>query len=175
MRTFTTYLLAGLAIGFLTVPASSRLSQPPVAKFAKAGVEHSALDHCTSRPLKEDGCGQCAHFLANRIVQDESAWLLAIYAQRGHMILNRKLRGRPRRSKPRQLPHQYFVHVMEEALKAIAEVEPGARVNIAIFSEGHVGATVDEHGEPVSWKVVHELCVHEGLNCLKVRELRWQS
>lgn len=36
----------------------------------------------------------------------------------------------------------------EESLKAIAEVDPGARVNIAIFSEGRVGATVDGHGEP---------------------------
>lgn len=169
MRAFTVHFLVGVSIALMMAPVASRLSAPPVAKHHPAGVKHSVSDHCTSRPLLEaEGCGQCSHFLTSQIVRDEDAWLLVIYADRGHVIPHRKLRGRSLRSTPRQLPHQYFIGAMGEALEAIADTEPGANVNIAIFSEGHPGGMVDEHGRRVSWSVAHDYCEHAGLHCSKV-------
>ena len=171
VRAVAAHLVAGVMIALVMAPAASRLSAPPAApKHHTAAFTHSALDRCTSRPRQEaKGCGQCAHFLSRDIVRDEDAWLLVTYANRGHVIPNRRLRGRSRYSKSRQLPHEYFLGAMEEALEAIAEVEPGAKVNIAVFSEGHVGGMVDELGAAVSWSASHDFCDRAGLQCSKVR------
>lgn len=170
VRAFNVLFLVVVSIAVGTAPVASRLSAPPVAKLHAAGGTPSASDHCNSRPfLEAEGCGQCTHFLTSQIVRDEDAWLLVIYSDRGHVIPQRKLRGRFLRSAPGQLPHEYFVSAMGEALEAIADVEPGAKVNIAIFSEGRPGGMADEHGRRVDWSVAHDRCEHVGLLCSKVR------
>lgn len=172
MKAFTANLLAGVAIALMMAPATSRLAAPHVAQQHAAIATHKELDHCISRPWQEAGrCGQCDHFLTHHVTEDEDAWLLAVYANRGRITANRQLRGRSRRSTQKQLPHQFFMSAMEEALEAIAEVEPGAKVHIAIFSEGYSGSMVDESGKRASWSASLTLCDRMGLDCSKVS--RW--
>lgn len=71
----------------------------------------------------------------------------------------------------RSLPHQYYVRAMEAALHSIAVVEPGASVDVAIFSESQWvrGGMVDEMGVPLDWDVPGDICEELGLHCTQVR------
>lgn len=57
---------------------------------------------------------------------------------------------------------------MEAALHSIAAAEPGAGVNVAVFSEGQWGGMVDEMGVPVEWDVPGDICDELGLHCSQV-------
>lgn len=57
---------------------------------------------------------------------------------------------------------------MEATLHSIATADPGAHVDVALFSEGRWGGIVDEMGVPVDWDVPHEICGDLGLHCTQV-------
>lgn len=57
---------------------------------------------------------------------------------------------------------------MEASLHSIAVTEPGAHVDVAIFSEGQWGGMVDEMGLPLYWDVAGETCDDLGLHCTQV-------
>lgn len=69
----------------------------------------------------------------------------------------------------RSLPHQYYVRAMEASLHSIAKAEPGATVDVAIFSESQWGGMVDEMGVPLDWDVPGDICEELGLQCTQVR------
>lgn len=172
LKALSTLLVAIVGLGSLTRPALSTFTRTITAPQHPT-VPESTSDRCDTRQRWgiPDGCGQCAHFLPHSVVEDSEAWLVVLYVNRAHGTPG-NLRGRGRRTQRRQLPHQYFVRVMEETLYMIAELDPGAKVNLAIFSEARYGGMVDEVGVPVDWDFSKELCAHAGLQCSKVRTFK---
>lgn len=57
---------------------------------------------------------------------------------------------------------------MEATLHSIASTDPGARVDVAVMSEGRWGGMVDEIGVPVDWDVEDDICLDLGLDCTQV-------
>lgn len=73
-------------------------------------------------------------------------------------------------TKNRSLPHQYYVRAMEASLHSISKTEPGATVDVAVFSEeSQWGGMVDEMGVPLDWDVPGDICEDLGLHCTQVR------
>lgn len=99
-------------------------------------------------------------------VQSDGSWLIGVHIHRSSAAQTRHtLRG----TKPhRELPHLYFVQAVEATLRAISLVEPSAKVNIAVFSNGRWGSIVDDTGVPFTWDIPAHICKEVGLSCTQV-------
>ncbi|CBJ28497.1 expressed unknown protein [Ectocarpus siliculosus] len=151
------------------------------AAAAAAGKE-AQQNRCAERIERRRGLGvppdreQCAGVLPDSFMmqhgggggedgRDSESWLVSVHVDRApsSVDLSKRLRG----AAPlhRSLPHQYYVRAMEASLHSIAVAEPGAHVDVAIFSEGQWGGMVDEMGLPLYWDVAGETCDDLGLHC----------
>lgn len=170
---FFTSLVAVLS---LTIFQGLSVHAHPAPSFSGVTPGHrlSSPERCASRAgWGQHGYSKCAPFLPSAMSDVEGGWVVAVHVDRAPTVIVEEdsRRGNLRaRTKPthRELPHQYFVHAMQETLFAISEVDPGARVNVAVFTEGW-GGMVDEMGVPILWDIPQDICEEVGLDCLQVR------
>ena len=90
-------------------------------------------------------------------------WTIGVHVRRGDAVAL----GKPYRMEPLG----FYVATTAAVLRAIAELQPNARVLVMVFSEGVDGVMVDVLGRPIMW---HSLpaCDEYGLRCTLVHELR---
>lgn len=116
---------------------------------------------------------RCSKCLPHPETEGEADWVVTVHLNRAptavpgrdYKLGNLQGSGRPRR----ELPHQYFVHAMEMTLSTISEVDPGAKVELLVFTEGFGGSMVDEMGSPIDWDIPREICDVIGTECVQVR------
>lgn len=112
------------------------------------------------------------------VTATEKEWIVAAHVSRvptGGVHDPRCKMGNVRNNKHcsppahRELPHQYFKRAMEMTLSTISDVDPGASVELLVFTEGFRGGMVDEMGLPVDWDIPREICLGLGIECAQVR------
>lgn len=131
----------------------------------------SASERCESRRSGHWGMPtdrqRCGTFLPDSMLHDKG-WLVGVHIDRSRRGLftstSYSRQVRPRRG----LPHLYFVQALGAVLQSIASVEPRAKVNVALFTEGRWGGLVDETGLLVELDVAADLCEGMGLSCSQV-------
>lgn len=144
---------------------------PNVVAFSSNRKPHDA-EKCKSREAWGTPADRalCASLLPVSVVEHSEWWLVGVHVDRAPTAIldGSNLRGGRNVAPHRELPHQYFVGAVEAALRAISTVEPGASVDLVVFSEGKWGRMVDEMGVPVTWDIQREVCEGVGLNCTQV-------
>lgn len=143
-----------LFVGLQSVTPPPTISPPVSDNHCKQKTSRVLMDRemCTS--------------LLNIPVQSDGSWLIGMHIHRSSAAQTRHtLRGTKTR---RELPHLYFVQAMEATLRAIALVEPSAKVNIAVFTNGRWGSIVDDTGVPFTWDIPAHICKELGLSCTQV-------
>ncbi|CAM9711384.1 unnamed protein product [Ectocarpus sp. 12 AP-2014] len=175
-------MAAASAVLLCTRAATAAASPGGGVRAAAAAGEEAQQNRCAERIERRRGLGvppdreQCAGVLPDSFMmqhgggggedgRDSESWLVSVHVDRApsSVDLSKRLRG----AAPlhRSLPHQYYVRAMEASLHSIAVAEPGAHVDVAIFSEGQWGGMVDEMGLPLYWDVAGETCDDLGLHC----------
>ncbi|CAB1118420.1 unnamed protein product [Ectocarpus sp. CCAP 1310/34] len=170
------------AVLLCTRAATAAASPGGGVRAVAAAGEEAQQNRCAERIERRRGLGvppdreQCAGVLPDSFMmqhggggaedgRDSESWLVSVHVDRApsSVDLSKRLRG----AVPlhRSLPHQYYVRAMEASLHSIAVAEPGAHVDVAIFSEGQWGGMVDEMGLPLYWDVAGETCDDLGLHC----------
>lgn len=177
-RRLTSQATADLVTGIMKIVLLALFaSEPSVAAVAPVVVhEHPrSQERLASRQgsLVQQNHTPCSKCLPYSFTEGEADWVVAVHMNRaptavhdrGYKVGNLQGSGRPRR----ELPHQYFVHAMEMTLSAISEVDPRAKIELLVFTEGFGGRMVDEMGLPIDWDIPREICDVIGTECVQVR------
>ncbi|CAM9591172.1 unnamed protein product, partial [Hapterophycus canaliculatus] len=185
MKQSATFRLAAMMVTALVVllctrvatagPSYSGARETPGTSL-RAAASADTQDRCATRVESRRGLGaprareHCAAVLPASVVEggDSESWLVSVHVDRAPSAGMDPKRLRGAAPLHRSLPHQYYVRAMEAALHSIATTDPGASVDVAIFSEGRWGGIVDETGVPLDWDVPGDVCEDLGLHCTQV-------
>ncbi|CAM9868139.1 unnamed protein product [Ectocarpus sp. 4 AP-2014] len=169
------------AVLLCTRAATAAASPGGGVRAAAAAGEEAQQNRCAERIERRRGLGvppdreQCAGVLPDSFMmqhgggggedgRDSESWLVSVHVDRApsSVDLSKRLRGAaPLHSDPESVGEAKSV----ASLHSIAVADPGAHVDVAIFSEGQWGGMVDEMGLPLYWDVAGETCDDLGLHC----------